>query len=461
MPALEMAQETGKVLRWLKPAGASVAKGEPIMEIETDKVTVEIEAPATGILAGLSAHEGDTVPVGQTIGWVLAAGEAVPNQSTPVQSGRTHSVAGAPPQTARPSPSASGRAAAAGDQARAANASKSAAPITASPVAMQIAKEHGIDLASIKPGGGRVEKADVLAYLQTYPPSPPSLTGKGVGGLGRPPASPKARRLAAERGIDLASLTGWGPDGAVLAADVPVATPTPISSALQNRGEEMGTVWRLMAERMTASWTTVPHFYLLRQVAAGALVEMRARITPAVEERAGIKPTYTDLLVKMIAAVLPEHPRVNASWVEGGIRFNPEVHIGLATAIEDGLIVPVIHNANKLTVGEIAARRQDLVARANAGKLRPADIRGGTFTLTNLGMYNVDAFHAIVNSPQAAILAVGRIADQVVAVDGQPVVRPMMTLALSCDHRVVDGARAAKFLDDLAQIIEEPWGMMA
>ncbi len=484
MPALEMAQETGKVLRWLKPEGASVAKGEPIMEIETDKVTVEIEAPASGILAGLRAREGDTVPVGQTIGWVLAAGESVPAEVAPVQSGRTHSPPGASQQAAQPSPTASGRAAGAGDQARAANAGNAATSITASPVALQIAKDHGIDLSAIKPGGGRVEKADVLAYLNRAPltpllASPRSTTGGGMGkgvpasprsatggGIGRGvPASPKARRLAAERGIDLASLAGSGPDGTVLAADVPAATATPIPSPASQRKDqemvELTAVWRVMAERMTASWTTVPHFYLLRQVAAGALVEMRARITPAVEKRSGIKPTYTDLLIKVIAAVLPKHPRVNASWVEGGIRLNPEVHIGLATAIEDGLIVPVIHNANTLTVGEIAARRQDLVARANAGKLRPADISGGTFTLTNLGMYNVDAFHAIVNSPQAAILAVGRIADQVVAVNGQPVVRPMTTLALSCDHRVVDGARAALFLDDLAQLIEEPWGAMA
>ncbi len=468
MPALEMAQETGKVLRWLKPEGTSVAKGEPIMEIETDKVTVEIEAPAAGILAGFCAREGDSVPVGQTIGWVLAAGESVPAQVAPVQSGRTHSTPGASPQASQPAPPAGGRAAAVGDQAPVTNAASPTASITASPVAMQIAKEHGIDLASIKPGGGRVEKADVLAYLDRAPltPLPASPRFRTRGGAGRGvPASPKARRLAAERGIDLASLAGSGPEGAVLAVDVTVATPTAISSpALAGRGEEMvelSTVWRVMAERMTASWTTVPHFYLLRQVAASALVEMRARITPAVEKRSGIKPTYSDLLVKLIAAVLPEHPRVNASWVGGGIRLNPEVHIGLATAIEDGLIVPVIHNANALTIGEIAAQREDLVARANAGKLKPADISGGTFTLTNLGMYNVDAFHAIVNSPQAAILAVGRISDQVVAVNGQPAVRPMMTLALSCDHRAVDGARAAQFLDDLARLIQEPWGILA
>ena len=216
-----------------------------------------------------------------------------------------------------------------------------------------------------------------------------------------------------------------------------------------------------MAERMTTSWTTVPHFYLVREVAASGLVEMRARLAPLVEKRGGIKPTYTDLLVKIVAAVLREHPRVNASWADGTIRLNDEINVGLATAIDDGLIVPVIHRADALGIGEIAARRKDIVERAGAGKLKPADITGGTFTLTNLGMYNIDAFNAIINAPQAAILAVGRIADRVVAVDGQPAVRPMLTLTLSSDHRVVDGARAAKFLDDVARLIEEPWGLLA
>ncbi len=458
MPALEMAQETGRLLRWLKPEGATVSKGEPIMEIETDKVTVEIEAPATGLLAGLRAHEGDTVPVGQTIGWVLAPGESVPAQVAPVQSGRTHAASPVSESPARSAPPASPK--------------TTTVSITASPVAQQIAREHGIDLALIKPGGGRVEKADVLAYLHSPPPPVPERgeVGRGVpptvaqrGEAGRKvPASPKARRLAAERGIDLQSLAGSGPEDAVLAADVLGAPLVPSAfPAAQGQDEELGTVWRVMAERMTASWTTVPHFYLIREVEAGALVEMRARITPAVEKRVGIKPTFTDLLVKMVASVLAEHPRVNARWAGTTIRLNPDVHVGIATAIKEGLIVPVIHQANRLSVGEIAAQRQDLVARANAGKLKPADISGGTFTLTNLGMYNVDAFNAIINTPQAAILAVGRIADRVVAVNGQPAVRSMLTLALSCDHRVVDGARAAQFLDDLARLIQEPWGVLA
>ncbi len=216
-----------------------------------------------------------------------------------------------------------------------------------------------------------------------------------------------------------------------------------------------------MAERMTQSWTSVPHFYLMREVAASGLIEMRTRITPAVEKRSGVKPTYTDLLVKLVATALCDHPRVNASWIDSTIRTNADVNLGIATVVADGLLVPVIHRADRLSVSEIAARRADLIERANARKLRPADIADATFTISNLGMYNVDAFNAIVNPPQAAILAVGRIAERVVPVGGQPAVRPMMILTLSCDHRVVDGARAAQFLDDLATLIEEPLGLLA
>ncbi len=216
-----------------------------------------------------------------------------------------------------------------------------------------------------------------------------------------------------------------------------------------------------MAERVTSSWMTVPHFYLMREVSARGLVDMRARITPAVEKRSGLKPTYTDLLVKLVATALLDHARLNAGWIDGGIRLNREINVGIATAIEDGLIVPIIHRADELGISEIARQRNDLATRAHEHRLRPDDIAGGTFTLTNLGMYNVDVFNAIVNSPQAASLAVGRIADRVVALNGKPAVRPTMMVSLSCDHRVADGARAAKFLDDLVNLIEEPWRVLA
>jgi pyruvate dehydrogenase E2 component (dihydrolipoamide acetyltransferase) len=211
-------------------------------------------------------------------------------------------------------------------------------------------------------------------------------------------------------------------------------------------------VWRLMAERTTQSWTTVPHFFLLREVAAGELLAWHERE----QQRASEKLTLTDLLVKVAAEALRCHPRLNATWQNGAIAGSADTHIGIAVATDDGLVVPVIHQAGDLTLNAIARRRADLVARAQAGKLRLPDLQGGTFTISNLGMYGVDAFTAIINAPQAAILAVGRVVDRVVPVAGQPAVRPMLTLSLSCDHRVVDGARGASFLATVAELIEDP-----
>jgi pyruvate dehydrogenase E2 component (dihydrolipoamide acetyltransferase) len=207
-----------------------------------------------------------------------------------------------------------------------------------------------------------------------------------------------------------------------------------------------------MAERMTASWTSAPHFYLVREVNVSRL---RSWLETA-RRQTGARVTYTDLLVKLVAATLAQHPRVNVSWNEGALERHPEIDVGLAVALEEGLVVPVIHRADTLGLKDLAARREDLVARAQAGKLRPADIQGGVFTISNLGMYGVDAFSAIVNPPQAAILAVGRIADRVVPVNGQPAVQPTMVLTLSCDHRALDGARGAQFLGALADLVEEP-----
>jgi pyruvate dehydrogenase E2 component (dihydrolipoamide acetyltransferase) len=207
-----------------------------------------------------------------------------------------------------------------------------------------------------------------------------------------------------------------------------------------------------MVGRLLQAWTTIPHFYLMREVNASRLVAWREKI----QRNAGQKITYTDLLVKLTAAALRRYPRLNASWQNENIVLNPEINMGLAVAVEDGLVVPVIHRADQLSLTQLAARREEIVARARAGKLPLDDLSGGTFTISNLGMYGVDAFNAIINPPQAAILAVSRIADRVVPVNGQPAVQPMMTLSLSCDHRVVDGARGAEFLQALADLIEEP-----
>ena len=430
MPALELAQETGKVLRWMKAPGDTVRKGEPIVEIETDKVTVEIEAPASGILHDVTAREGDIVPVGHTIAIIAAPTDS----ATPSLS---------PTGSAAPSLSAQARGL---DEGRSGEGSDGR--VKASPLARKVAEEHGVDLAHIKTATGKIEKADVLAYVEGLK----TVTTAGNGGGRLVAASPKARRLAAERGIDLRALTGSGPGGAVIAVDVPLTLPSPRRGEGVAPGERVGTVWRIMAERMTASWTSAPHFYLVREV---NVARLRSWLETA-RKQIGARITYTDLLVKLVAATLAQHPRVNISWKDGALERHAEINVGLAVALEDGLVVPVIHRADTLGLKDIATRREDLVTRAQAGKLRPADIQGGVFTVSNLGMYGVDAFSAIVNPPQAAILAVGRIADRVVPVNGQPAVQPTMVLTLSCDHRALDGARGAQFLGAFADLIEEP-----
>src|SRR5579885_1724051 len=310
-----------------------------------------------------------------------------------------------------------------------------------------------IILSAIAAAGKRVQKADVQTYLQRQSAS------DAAGSARLTPASPKARRLAAEHGQDVAALQGTGPEGAVLAADVLAALrAAETAPALPGRsdGLAMSNAWRIMAERTTQSWISAPHFYLMREVQAQRLSDWREHA----QKRFGANITYTDLLVKLVAALLREHPRLNVSWSDGKIIPNNEVHVGIAVATEEGVVVPVIHQADLLNLRALSERRQDVVTRAQAGKLRPEDVRGGTFTISNLGMYGVDAFTAILNPPQVAILAVGRIAPRVVPVHGQPQVQPTMMLSLSCDHRAVDGARGAQFLSALADVIEEPLGLL-
>jgi pyruvate dehydrogenase E2 component (dihydrolipoamide acetyltransferase) len=279
------------------------------------------------------------------------------------------------------------------------------------------------------------------------------------GGARRVLASPKARRLASEHGVPIEEIAGSGPYGAVQAADVLAFTTSvpqaaPVAPAAQL---ETSRAWQVMAERMVASWQQVPHFYLERDVDATRLNSWR----DAVRKRPGHeKVTHTDLLVKICAAALEQHPRVNATWAGDRAQAQADVNVGIAVATDDALIVPVVHGAGRLGLKELAARRGEVVSRARERKLRPDDVAGGTFTISNLGMFGVDSFHAIVNMPQAAILAVGRILDRVVAVDGAPAVRPMLTLTLSFDHRVVDGAEGARFLDTLAALVEEPAGLV-
>jgi pyruvate dehydrogenase E2 component (dihydrolipoamide acetyltransferase) len=391
MPALEMAQETGKLIAWRKKEGDRVSKGEPLLEIETDKAVVEVEAPADGVLAGIKASEGADIPVGQTIAWIVAPGEQPPADS--------ESLAPAARATSQPK----------------SEPSKAAPRQSASPASAVSAK-----------------------------------------------ISPKARRLAKELGVDIATIHGSSPGGEILASDVQAAAAAPAAPPSSSSSKDSGTVevptslGRIMAERTTQSWTTVPHFFVTRDVDATKLNRYREQIVDEIESTKKIRVTHTDLLVAVVSRVLLKHPRLNASWSGEGIRLHDHVNMGVAIAVNDGVVAAVIPNAHTASLPEIASQRRDVAERARAGKLRPADIADATFTISNLGMYGVDQFSAIITLPQAAILAVGGIADKVVAIEGKPAVRPMITLTVSCDHRVADGARAAMFLGDLAQALSDP-----
>jgi pyruvate dehydrogenase E2 component (dihydrolipoamide acetyltransferase) len=379
MPALEMAQETGKLLAWRKKEGERVTKGEPLLEIETDKAVVEVEAPGDGVLAGVTADVGAVIPVGETIAWLVAPGEKPPAKTA-----------------------------------------------TAAPAARATS---GTERAAVTPS-------------QATAPAAPQI-------------SPKARRLAKELGVDFTRLKGTGPEGTITAEDVQ-ALADGKSAAAPSAGESLSQIARLMAERTTQGWTSVPHFFLVRDVDASELVGLSKKLAPGIEKSLGARLTLTDLLIALVARVLAKHPRMNSSWTGEAIRANPDINISVAMAVKDGVVGAVIHKANTTQLGEISVQRRDLTERARAGRLRPVDITGGTFTISNLGMYKVDAFSAIITPPQAAVLAVGSISDRVVAVDGKPSVRPMMTMTLSSDHRVVDGAKAAEFLSELAEAILEP-----
>jgi pyruvate dehydrogenase E2 component (dihydrolipoamide acetyltransferase) len=385
MPALEMAQETGKLVSWLKKEGDSIAKGEPLIEIETDKAVMEIESPGDGILAGIKVHAGEEVPVGQTIAWIVRPGEIPPIEEVAVASGR---------------------------------------------------------------------KTTITAVATESLPRASAPTHSKEARI-----SPKARRLAAERGIDLAQVRGSGASGEILTSDILTAVESKASASSTKAGTRADSgspISRLMAERTTQSWTTVPHFFVVCEVDAGALNEARQALGPEIEQSCAVKLSHTDLLTALVARALQKHPRINASWAGEGVRTNSGINIGLAIAVEDGVVAPVIHNADKIALSKIAVQRRDLADRARSGKLRPGDLAKGTFTISNLGMFGVDAFTAIIIPPQAAILAVGAITDRVAAIDGHPRICPMMTLTLSSDHRVIDGARASEFMRDLVAAIRDP-----
>lgn len=428
MPMLGLTMEEGTVAEWLKQEGDSVARDEPLLTVEMDKGTVEVPSPASGVLRRIVVQPGTTVPVKTLIAEIGAADEVL----GPLSGG----PGDLPPIEATPRDVAVASAAAR----RPADARQ-----FASPRARLRAREMGLDIGELRGSGphGRVVEADVLAAAST---------------VTRVVATPLARRMAEEHGVPIEELRGTGPGGRVTQEDVLRAAQGELAGQVQ----PLSRVRRITAERMAASAAATARVTLFLEADLSEAVRFRAQIEPELA-RLGVARLPWDAIVARAAALaLAEHPALLAQWVDGqGLRQSSDVHVGVAVTLEpEGLVVPVLRNADTRSLRELAADLLELVARARAGRLSPAEMQGGTFSITNLGGYRIDGFTPILNPPETAILGVGRIADKAVVVDGAMLPRTMCTLSLSFDHRVVDGAPAAAFLARLAELLERPYALL-
>jgi pyruvate dehydrogenase E2 component (dihydrolipoamide acetyltransferase) len=397
LPKQGLQMVEGQIVRWLRKPGDAVREGEDLVVIETDKATLDIPAPASGVLLAILRGEGETVPVAETIAVIGVPGEDI-------------------------------------------SALEAAAGAAAEPAA--------------RAAGKPVSQPAAAA------PAAPTAAGAPAEAGGRVFASPRARTAAAQAGIDIRALRGSGPDGLVIERDVraqaarPSGVPGQAAAApapAQGRLVQPGRMRSTIARRMRESLETAAQAEMQVDVDAGEMVRLRERL-----KAGGQAVSFTDILVKAAAAALAAHPNVNSSWTPAGILVRTEINIGLAVSVEEGLLVPVIRGVDRLTLGAVAAVGRDLAGRAREGKLLPREMEGAGFTVSNLGMFGVDRFTAIINQPESAILAVGQIVDRPIAVDGVVRVRPMMTITLSYDHRLIDGAPAARFLAAVREYAENP-----
>ena len=436
MPKLGMTMEEGTIVRWLKAEGDEVEKGDVLFEVQTDKVVMEVESPASGTLARILVREDETVPIAYVVAYIGSPGEEVPETLPELSAVEALEPMGKPRES-----------------------EETAEAIAATPAARRLARDKGIDLAGLSGSGkdGMIVKKDVVAAVERGHTRAVEVEAPAV----KPKASPAARRVAREHGVTLRVVPGSGPQGRIVEQDVlDFVAGRRKAAELEGETVPLHPIHKLMAERMSQSFAAAPHFYLGVEVKATALVDLRESLLPICEEKAQVRLTFSDLLLKLLAETLRDHPLANAKWEDGGVRVFREINVGLAIAIDEGLVVPVIRGADRLSLTEIAVARRALAEKAQAGRLALDEVTGGTFTLTNLGMLGVDVFQAIINPPQSAILATGRIADRPVVENGEVVARPTIYLTLSVDHRVLDGATAARFLEDLQELIEDPYGFL-
>jgi pyruvate dehydrogenase E2 component (dihydrolipoamide acetyltransferase) len=436
LPRLGQGMESGTIVQWLKSEGDQVAKGEPLYEVDTEKVTQEVEAEVAGVLLKIAVPQGE-VAVGQTIAFIGEQGEQVPE----VEAEPNKEEAAKEPE----------------QKEEAAEEPEQKEEVAEEPEQKEEAAKESEQKEEAAEEPEQKEEAAKEPERKAAPA--PVAVAPATDADGRIKASPLARRIARERGIDLAALSGTGPEGRIVAEDVEraAAGPAPTApTAAPPPGEvesiELTSVRRTIARRLTAAWE-VPVFQL-------ELSADMSRANGLLAERKELDPdarvTVTDVLTKICAQALTRHPEVNVQFTDEALLKFPSANVALAVAAPQGLVVPVIKGAERLSLAEIAAVRADLVERSRAGKLRADDLEGGTFTISNLGMFGVERFIAVLNPPQAAILAVGATEERAVVRDGQVVVRPTMTMTLTVDHRAVDGAPAAEFLSTVKRFLEEP-----
>ncbi len=433
MPKFDMDQEKATIISWLKKEGDPVKFDEAVLTVETEKVAIDVPAPDTGILAGVMYKGGDVVPVTKVIAYILMEGETLadlPKTDQPAPPANPEVVA-SPAVVPTPQP----------------------VSVNATPIAVRMAKEEGVDLSKVQSSSDRITREDVERYLQSQ---------KSAGRV-TIPATPAARRVARESGIAIETVPGSGPGGRVQSVDVIAAAKAAPAPFIQVNGREaeiipLSSIRRTIAERMQQSFQESPHIALTVEVDMTETENARRRFNIEAEKTKQPRVTVTALMIKVVAWALVRNPYINASFNGDSISLWKDVNIGVATAAPQGLVVPVLKGADRLGVCEINARLIELAERARENKLRLDDVQGGTFTISNLGMFGIRQFRAVINPPESAILAVGSVVRKPVVVDEQDhvEVRPMLSLTISADHRVIDGIVAARFLSDLVTGLESP-----
>ncbi|WP_243354365.1 dihydrolipoamide acetyltransferase family protein [Bacillus litorisediminis] len=433
MPKLSSTMEVGTLLQWFKEEGDPVSMGEPLFEIMTDKINIEVESYEDGFLLKKYFQADDEIPVNQIIGYIGQKNEQVPDESPGISSGDSE-----------------GEKSSESKKECLANVAITTDKVRATPAARRVSRENQIDLSLISGSGpnGRIQEKDVLQFL-VQRDNDVKMT-------------PLAKKIAKSNQVDPDQITGSGANGKIVKDDVTKVlasrgTDEQTASVLRKRLTGMR---KVIGERMQLSVNTAPHVTLTSEIDMSKAKELRLQLLSTIEKQVGYRLSYTEIIVKAVGLVLSRHPSVNASLIDDEIVYNDEVNIGLAVAVEDGLLVPVLKNINTKGLAAITREAKEIGILARQQKLHPNQMKGSTFTISNLGMYAIDAFTPIINLPETAILGVGRIQDKPVVVNQAIEIRPMMTVSLSFDHRVIDGAPAAEFLTELKRVLEYPFELL-